>query len=386
MDYDSQPFGIKVKKVLRYRSLYGWRQTWAKIQGHRHMKRGFSPSIRSNGGLGADQTVGLVGCGNYAFTTIAHFLTRARGQVIGACMDTDPRRAASLGAYYGVPLYTSDARELIEHPHIRLVYIASNHASHAEYAIACLRSGKDVFIEKPHVVNEDQLRHLTGAMLETDGRVYLGFNRTQSDLGRILKRALDRQTGTGIFNWFVVGHRLAADHWYLHPGEGSRVLGNLCHWTDFLFALAGPDCFPIRIIPVRDRAYDVNVVVNFVFGNGAIGTISFTEGDNLEGIREKFCGRRGDCMITLDDFRKLTVETSFDRKLHRSFHRDHGHRNNILAAYDSSLRGMRYDRHSHLFHISNTAHIFLNTKRALESNENVVVNEYLQAMKRHCAA
>ena len=51
-------------------------------------------------------------------------------------------------------------RDIIDDPQIDLIYIASNHYTHAEYAIEALNKGKSVHIEKPHVVNESQLDRL----------------------------------------------------------------------------------------------------------------------------------------------------------------------------------------------------------------------------------
>ena len=48
---------------------------------------------------------------------------------------------------------------------ITTVFIASNHSSHAEYAVSCIEAGKDVHIEKPHVVSKQQLDFLCEAMV-----------------------------------------------------------------------------------------------------------------------------------------------------------------------------------------------------------------------------
>ena len=37
------------------------------------------------------------------------------------------------------------------------------------------------------------------------------------------------------------------------PREGGRVLGNLCHWTDFVLRLVPTDTYPIRITPTAAR-------------------------------------------------------------------------------------------------------------------------------------
>ena len=45
----------------------------------------------------------------------------------------------------------SDWHSILSDPQVKMVFIASNPASHAEYAIACIEAGKNVHIEKPHV-------------------------------------------------------------------------------------------------------------------------------------------------------------------------------------------------------------------------------------------
>ncbi len=377
MDYQSTSLLFKLKKVSRYVRMYGCHRTWAKVQAQRHISRTFNSLPVSRNQLNDRQQVGLIGCGNYAFANIAHFLNRAHGRVIGGCMDVDANRAASLAAHYGAPLHTTDVDELLQHENIRLLYIASNHATHAEYAIDGLRNGKDVYIEKPHVVNEDQLRRLTQAMQNSTGRVFLGFNRPNSRLGRLLRSAITEQSGPGVYNWFVAGHEIDPNHWYFHPREGGRVLGNLCHWTDFLFVLLGPDAFPIQIIPVRDQSSDVDIAVNYIFGDGSIGVITFSaKGHTFEGVKERFSAHRGNCLAVLDDFADLTVEVISRKRRYRNRHRDHGHRDNILAAYQASILGGPYDRQARFDHMKNTAHLFLQTKRALEINQRVTVLPY----------
>ena len=103
--------------------------------------------------------------------------------MIRGALDHNANRAASFYQRYGLDYYTTDPDEFFDDPAIDLVYIASNHASHAEYAIRALERGKAVHIEKPHVVTESQLRRLCATMRRTGGKVRLGFNRPRSPLG-----------------------------------------------------------------------------------------------------------------------------------------------------------------------------------------------------------
>ena len=253
MDYLRQSLWFKVRKVLRYIRLYGPRFTMVKVQGQLHKKRKYTslPTIHTTK-PDDPRHVGIVGCGTFAYCVIANFLRRNHGRVIRGAMDRNLERAASLFERYDLAYYTDQADRLIEDQQIDLIYVASNHASHAEYAIRCLERGKSVHIEKPHVVNEDQLRRLCRAMQASGGRVNLGFNRPYSPIGVKIKQALDSQSGPAVYNWFVVGHDIAEGHWYHDEGEGGRILGNLCHWTDFIYNLVPPGGrHPIRITPTK---------------------------------------------------------------------------------------------------------------------------------------
>ena len=53
------------------------------------------------------------------------------------------------------------------------VYIASNHASHTEYAIKALRHGVSVYVEKPLSVNWDQFSAFGAALMESRSNVFV---------------------------------------------------------------------------------------------------------------------------------------------------------------------------------------------------------------------
>jgi predicted dehydrogenase len=376
MDYIRQPLLFKIRKVLRYVRIYGPSRTRVKVQGQLHMKKAYDTVPESTRRFKELQSVGLLGCGNYAFSNIAYYLNKERGNVIRACMDKEGGRAASLAEQYDVPLHTNDAAEVISNEGCNLLYIASNHASHAEYAIQGLELGKHVYIEKPHVVSYDQLDRLMAAMKKSRGKVFLGFNRPGSRFGRIILEQLAAQTGAGMYNWFVAGHAIEPDHWYFQDAEGGRVLGNLCHWTDFVLRMAG-DNFPVRITPTRGTKSDADIAVTYTFKDETIAVITFSaKGHTFEGVREHLSAHRGNCLMTMSDYETLTVEVVHQKTTYRNLFRDHGHSRNIVQAYDSVAQDKPYDRAAEHQYIANSAWLFLKTREALETNQTLVVDPY----------
>lgn len=376
MDYGRSPLRFRIRKVLRYARMYGVSRTLTKVRGHYHMRARYDelPSRRTTS---ADtRHVGVIGCGNYAFGTIGYFLNREVGSVVRGVMDIDVNRAVSMFERYRADYYTTDAEELLSDSTIDLVYIASNHASHADYAIRAIQSGKAVHIEKPHVVDSKQLSRLmeAAAAAPDPPRIALGFNRPFSPLSGRVQAAMARHDGPSIISWFVAGHRLDPGHWYLKPAEGGRVLGNLCHWTDFCFHMVPPDDrYPIRVVPVSAGRTDCDISVSLVFGDGSIATIAFSEkGEPFEGVHEQLNVHKGDLLVSLANFGRLEIEELERKRCFRPLFRQHGHKHAILASYEMSDRGggkpgvdLRYVRE--------TAELFLATRAALENSREITL-------------
>ncbi len=375
MDYTKSPLGFRLRKVLRYARMYGPARTLAKIRAQYHMRSSFeSLPPCSDQPSSPSKHIGLIGCGNFAYSTIAYYLRKNAGSCIRGVMDVDASRAASMFKEYGADYHTCHAEQVLGDPAIDLIYVASNHASHAEYGIAAIEAGKAVHIEKPHVVTQDQLERLVAAASKSRAPVRIGFNRPLSPIGLEILKALDEQDGATVINWFVGGHQIDPDHWYFHENEGGRILGNLCHWTDFTLRMIPPEGrYPVRVIPARAASSDCDVAVSFVFGDGSIAALTFSaRGHTFEGVREVLSAHKGNMLLSMTDFGSLTIENVEKKRRHRPLFREHGHEAAIMASYAMSQRGggkpgldVRYLRQS--------AELFLATREALESNQEQVL-------------
>ena len=377
MDYKSAPILFKLRKALRYVRLYGVRRTLIKVRGQYHMAKLYQTRPGNHVQRNSKAHIGLIGCGNYGFSVIAYYLTRNYGQVIRGCMDADVNRAASMFEKYGASYYTSDADEIIADRNITLVFIASNHASHAEYAIKALQAGKDVHIEKPHVVRHEQLVRLCAAQRAGPGRILsIGFNRPGSPLGKRMRELLWREDGELMQNWFIAGHEISPDHWYFLPEEGGRILGNLCHWTDLTYQMMPPERrYPIRITPTRSVRSDCDIAVTYVFGDGSIAALTFSaKGHAFEGVKERYAAHRGSTLLAMDDFQRLVADVGPKKEVHSLWTRDHGHEESIKSTYqqalDRSAPGLLMD------YVWEAGELFLRTREALEETRTIVVNRY----------
>lgn len=380
-DYTEAGFLFKARKAARYVCLYGLPRTLFKIKGQYHMKstevfdgaRWDNTACRTPNAQ--ERNVAIIGCGNFAFSNIAYYVKELNSKNLRATYDSDKARAMSLCKTYGGAYAVADWMEILNDPQVKLVFIASNHASHAEYAIACIEAGKHVHIEKPHVVTQDQLDRLVSAMKQyPQSKVFLGFNRPRSPLFKKLQEYLAKEPGPLMINWFIAGHEIPEGHWYFNEQEGGRVLGNLCHWTDLILHLVTMEkAFPCMIVPATPSGSKSDFVVSAMFADRSCASITFSaKGHTFEGVREVLNLHKGNLLANLTDFQALTIDVIEKNTKVRLRYRDHGHGANVAHSLGAVTEALVPGEE--LAYVAATAKFFLAIRQAIDSGKTVVVS------------
>jgi predicted dehydrogenase len=108
--------------------------------------------------LGANDSIriGLIGCGGRGRSLLTLFQTDPSCRIVAVC-DVDQSRLGETRASLSPPPETySDFRRLLEQKDIDVVIVATPDHWHAIPALQAMRSGKDVYLEKPigHTIEE----------------------------------------------------------------------------------------------------------------------------------------------------------------------------------------------------------------------------------------
>jgi predicted dehydrogenase len=292
---------------------------------------------------GKSRKIGIIGCGNFSFSNIAYYLSKEDKNFLLCTYDKNPSRSISLCRTYNGKIAYNNISDFINDKDLKLVYISSNHSTHATYAIECINAGKDVHIEKPTVVSYEQLEKLSQVInLNPKVKIFQGFNRPKSKLYLKLKNYLNSESGPLMINWFVAGHEIPNDHWYFDETEGGRILGNLCHWTDLTLELIGyKNAFPCKIKNSTPHNSKSDFVISIEFADKSCAAITFSaKGHSFEGVKEILNIHKGNLIGTLKDFHVLNLDI-INKKINKKLmYRDHGHRANIINSYNSSLNNV----------------------------------------------
>jgi len=122
--------------------------------------------------------VGIIGAGVMGADHARIIAGQVAGAHLAAISDADGARARAVAAETGAKRAVDDPLAVIHDPQVGAVLIASPDATHADYAIACIKAGKPVLCEKPLAPTAAEGLRVIEAELSGGKRlVQLGFMR-----------------------------------------------------------------------------------------------------------------------------------------------------------------------------------------------------------------
>ena len=185
--------------------------------------------------------LGVLGAGNYARTTFLPAVKKVGGVAPVGIVSATGLSANHAAQRFGFGFSGSDPETIFSDPAINLVTILTRHYQHAEQILKALEVKKNVFCEKPLAINEEQLVSVASALQQEKAPLLtIGFNRRFAPLAKQLKAFLEGHSEPMVINYRINAGFLPLDHWTQDPDQGGgRIVGEGCHFIDFLTFLVG---------------------------------------------------------------------------------------------------------------------------------------------------
>jgi predicted dehydrogenase/threonine dehydrogenase-like Zn-dependent dehydrogenase len=278
--------------------------------------------------------IGVLGAGNFAMSTLLPAIKHGRGaELVGICA-ANGSHARHAAEKFGFRYCATEEQQILNDPDINTVVIATRHHLHALQVLAAIGAGKNIFCEKPLCLNEIDLaeivRACTNRISGRDSLLMVGFNRRFAPMAVKMKAFLRQVQEPLVLHYRVNAGFVARDHWVNDPEQGGgRILGEVCHFVDFLIFLA--DALPIEVqarsVTSLEPYSDDNAVISLRFANGSQGTISYLGNGDRSYSKERLEVFGGGAVAVLEDFRWLElVRHGRKQTFHSRFRQDKGHR------------------------------------------------------------
>jgi predicted dehydrogenase len=280
--------------------------------------------------------LGVLGAGLYANATLLPAIKRIPEIGLVGIASAGGLHAQHSGRKFGFAYATSNDDEILNDPNINTIAILTRHDNHAELVVKALQAGKHVFVEKPLAVNSEQLSVISDQLLKTEHCLLMtGFNRRFAPLAVQLAAHFTPRTDALYIHYRVNAGYIPPNHWTQDPAiGGGRIVGEACHFVDFLTFLVGsaPVSVSGRALPDGGKYRQDNVSMTFTFADGSVGVVDYLASGDKAFPKERvevFCAGR---IAVLDDFRALELVHNGQRRTVKSaFRQDKGHFNEMQA-------------------------------------------------------
>jgi predicted dehydrogenase/threonine dehydrogenase-like Zn-dependent dehydrogenase len=283
--------------------------------------------------------LGVIGAGNFARSVLLPLLRKQPDVVLRGVATASAPSGHQTATRFGFAYAASDWRQVVDDPDTNAVLVATRHDLHARVAIAGLRAGKSVFLEKPMALSSDELEELLDAWRASGRILQVGFNRRFAPSYRRLKAAFAGRRAPLVAAYRVNAGAVAASSWVVDPIEGGgRLVGEVCHMVDTLVDLVGAPVASVFTRSISGAGDDV--VLSLAFEGGSIGTIVYASGGDRSMPKEYLEVLGGGRAAVLDDFRGVRVHSGGGARRAGGplARQDKGHAAE-LAAFIEAVRG-----------------------------------------------
>ena len=237
--------------------------------------------------------VGFIGAGNFAQSYLIPPLQKLGVPLIGLAT-SKPVTSKTTAKKFNFNFATTEIKDILNDQRINTIFIATRHDSHAELVIEAIKSDKNIFVEKPLAINEEQLTEIEKYITETNYNKHLqvGFNRRFSKPIRSIKEFFIDVKEPLVIHYRVNAGFIPLSHWIQDPEQGGRIIGEGCHFIDTMVYLTGAlpvSVFAESIISANSNVKDQDTVsVTIKFENGSVGSLLYlANGDSS--VSKEYC-------------------------------------------------------------------------------------------------
>ena len=281
--------------------------------------------------------IGLIGAGSFAQNILLPRIAATESSFIGLTTGKS-NNAINISHKYNFNYCTNEVNDLFNDKSINTIFITTRHDSHFEYVKKGIENRKNVFVEKPLCLNEEELNIIKNDIEKYNGNIMVGFNRRFAPLLQAIKSKTSSDIPISI-HYRINAGLVAADHWTQNPKiGGGRIIGEVCHFIDLCAYIAGSKIKYVsgfNMLAVGNT--EDTVTINLFMENGSIANICYYANGSKELAKERIEVYNGGNNYILEDFKSLNIIGKSNKKVEQK--QDKGHQQEIIEFINSIKEG-----------------------------------------------
>jgi predicted dehydrogenase len=284
--------------------------------------------------------VGIIGAGNFTSAMILPCLKKTPA-FLKYISSSSGLTGTTLAKKYKIANSTTDNSIILEDKEVELIMITTRHNSHAKFVIDALMCGKNVFVEKPLALHEEELEKVIESYKRSGKSLTVGFNRRFAPFAIQMKNILgSADTPMNIIATINAGF-IPSNIW-VHDLEigGGRIIGEACHFIDLITFLTGSKvksvCMNSMGIHVHKNTDNASILLKYE--NGTNGVINYFSNGSKAYAKERIEVYHQERTLVMDNWKKLQGY-GFKNFKSASSSQDKGHQNQFNLLIKSVQQG-----------------------------------------------
>ena len=279
---------------------------------------------------GAKGVIGVIGAGNFTKMTMLPAL-KDSGAGFKYIASQGGLSSTTLAKKFGFKHSTTDYRELLRDEDVDTVLITTRHDLHAKMVVEGLQAGKNVFVEKPLALNNEELQQIIEVYEQSGKTLTVGFNRRFSPHMEKIK-SLIGDSQMNVIATMNAGF-IPANVW-VHDMKtgGGRIIGEACHYIDLISFLTGSKVKAVcmNAMGANPEENTDNASILLRYENGSTGVINYFANGSKAYAKERVEVFSQERTLIMDNFRETKgygikgfskLKTSLDKGHRNQFHR-----------------------------------------------------------------
>ena len=261
---------------------------------------------------------GIIGCGNVTELKSGPAFKKINGSSLNAVMRRDADKAADYARRHNVEKWYNDAEALIHDVSVNAIYVATTPSTHEHYAIAAMKAGKPVYVEKPMTTDAASARRIAETSKSLNIKLCVAHYRRKMHIFNKIKQLIDDNYIGRILTINVVFYQHGSDpsseNWRLDPGvSGGGYFHDLApHQLDLIYYYFKAPVFVkgVSLNQAKNYAADDAVACTMLFESGAVmnGIWSFSAPLSEEKDFCEIIGTEGSIRFSVFDMKKITIK------------------------------------------------------------------------------
>lgn len=263
---------------------------------------------------------GIIGCGNVTEVKSGPAFSKVPDSRLVAVMRRNRHLAEDYAARHNVPKVYDNADDLINDKDINAIYVATPPSSHMEYAIAAIKAGKPVYIEKPMALNHEECTNINKTAQKYGVPVFVAYYRRGLP-GFLKVRELIDNGSIGKVNHILIQlfktpseyEKSGELSWRVDPSVsgGGHFFDLACHQLDYLDYLFGPVQRVSSVVLNQGGFYTAEdyVTAEFVFPDNIVAAGTWCFNLSSESNRDiiEIYGTKGFISFSTFSFENIVV-------------------------------------------------------------------------------